>query len=79
MFLKKTIDMFFYVVKKKTREKGLYRSKKRIFNTLTSHVIIKKANNWNTSNSDNITVTSKLLHIKVQNYNSFNTLITLQK
>ena len=71
--------MDFTPSRKKHDRKLLSRSKKRRCTTVNSHVNSSKSNNLNTSNSDNVIGTSKLPHIKVQNYSQFDTLITLQK
>ena len=56
----------------------MYKSKKRICNTVISNFNINESNNFNTSNSDNVIGTSNLPHRKITNDNPFNMLVTLQ-
>ena len=59
--------------------KFLYRSRKSRCNTAISHVNSNESNNLNTSNNDNVIVTSNLTHGSVQNNIPFNKTITLHK
>ena len=52
-----------YILKKETSQKDFNRSNTRSCTTIISHTNSNKSNNMNTSNSDNMLETSKLLHI----------------
>ena len=59
--------------------KVLYKSNKRRFTTIISHVNRNKSNHLNTSNSDNVIGNSNLTQINSQNGSPFNTFFNLQK
>ena len=67
-----------YVTKKETQKQGFTKSKKRRCTTIIPHVNRNKPNNLNTPKSDNIIVTSNLIHSNIQNYSLFNTLVNLK-
>ena len=59
--------MVFKLLRSKLGGKVLYKSKKRRFTTMISHANSNESNNFNTSNSDNGTLNTNLLLIKVKN------------
>ena len=64
--------------RRKHGRKVSYKSNKRIWNTVNSHVNSSESNNMNTWNSDNVIGNSNLPNTNVQTESSLNTLITLQ-
>ena len=71
--------MAFMLSRRKHGRKVLIKPNKRKCTTVNTHVNSSELNNLNISNSDNVIGTSKISHINIQNSNSFNTCITLQK
>ena len=68
-----------YVVKRENGRKVLTKAKERRSITAISHVNSNKLNNLNTSNSDDVKITSNFPYSTIKNDNSSNTLITLPK
>ena len=59
--------------------KGFFKSKKRRFTTITSHVNSSESNDLNTYNRDNVRRNSNIPRINVHTECSSNELVTLQK
>ena len=70
--------MGFTFSRRKHGRKVSYKSKKRRCTTINSHANIRKSDNLNTSNSDDVIGNSKLPHINVQTEILFNKIITIQ-
>ena len=65
--------------RRKHGQKVLYKSKKRICTTVTSHVNSSKSNDMNTYNRDNVIGNSNIPHTNVHTERSSNELVIFHK